>query len=81
MDTVGAYQTTCMFNVIDVFITFITSSSGERDEVATAAAWMYKATNDNGYLTDAQSLYPAGTPWGFAWNDAQSGAAVCYIVF
>nr|BAF38757.1 cellulase [Corbicula japonica] len=51
-------------------------SSGERDEVATAAAWMYKATNDNGYLTDAQSLYPAGTPWGFAWNDAQSGAAL-----
>ncbi|XP_045161145.2 endoglucanase E-4-like isoform X2 [Mercenaria mercenaria] len=52
------------------------SSSGEKDEVATAAAWMYKATQEDKYLNDAKSLYPAGTPWGFAWNDANSGAAL-----
>jgi hypothetical protein len=56
------------------------SSSGEKDEVATAAAWMYKATQEDKYLTDAKSLYPAGTPWGFAWNDANSGAAVSVLL-
>ena len=51
-------------------------SSGDADELSAAAIWMYKATGENSYLTDAKAFYPAGTAWGFGWNDANVGAAV-----
>ncbi|KAK9803628.1 hypothetical protein WJX72_006865 [[Myrmecia] bisecta] len=34
-------------------------STGFHDELAWAAVWLYKATNNSDYLTDAQDLYPA----------------------
>lgn len=46
--------------------------------MAAAGAWLYMATKDNGYLNDAKSFYPAGTAWGFNWNDANVGAAVSH---
>jgi len=52
------------------------SSTGDADELSAAAAWLYKATGEAGYLNEAKSFYPAGTAWGFAWNDANVGAAV-----
>ncbi|KAH3741114.1 hypothetical protein DPMN_047832 [Dreissena polymorpha] len=50
-------------------------SSGDADELSAAAIWLHKSTGDNGYLQDAKSFYPAGTAWGFNWNDANVGAA------
>jgi len=37
---------------------------------------MYKATQDQLYLDDAQDFYLAGTAWGFNWNDDNVGASV-----
>ncbi|XP_052239386.1 endoglucanase A-like isoform X2 [Dreissena polymorpha] len=51
-------------------------SSGDADELAAAAVWVSKASGDLGYLEDAKSLYPAGTAWGFNWNDKNVGAAI-----
>ncbi|XP_045161141.2 endoglucanase E-4-like [Mercenaria mercenaria] len=51
-------------------------SSQERDEVAVASAWMYKATGEDKYLKNAKDLYPAGRPWSFDWNNEQTGAAL-----
>lgn len=44
--------------------------------MSAAAAWLYKATNETQYLTDAETFYPNGTAWGFNWNDDNVGAAV-----
>jgi len=57
-------------------MTSVCSSTGDADELSAAAAWLYKATGEAGYLNEAKSFYPAGTAWGFAWNDANVGAAV-----
>jgi len=51
-------------------------STGDRDELSAAAAWLYKATNDHQYLEEAEANYPRGTSWSFYWNDANAGAAV-----
>lgn len=56
----------------------IPSSGGDRDELAAAGAWMYKATGQQQYLADAESEYLAGTAWGFNWNDDNVGASVGY---
>lgn len=53
-----------------------TRSTGDRDELSAAAAWMYKATQGAQYLKDAIASYPKGTAWSFYWNDANVGAAV-----
>lgn len=58
------------------FFILLCSSSGDADELAAAGIWLYMATRDNGYLNDAKTFYPAGTAWGFNWNDANVGAAV-----
>jgi len=52
------------------------SSDNDLDELSAAAAWMYRATNETQYLTDAEKFYPNGTAWGFNWNDDHVGAAV-----
>jgi len=53
---------------------FYTSYSGYGDELALAAAWLYRATNDTEYLNDAKAHYQsfrlAGTPWAFSWDDS-----------
>lgn len=45
--------------------------------MAVAASWMYKATSDTSYLSDAKGFYHGGTPWTFNWDDANVEAAVC----
>jgi len=52
------------------------SSSGHKDEMSAAAAWLYKVTGENKYLYNAESYYPKGKAWGFNWNDDNVGAAV-----
>ncbi|XP_069105272.1 uncharacterized protein [Argopecten irradians] len=45
-------------------------SSGYNDELALAAAWLYKATQMSTYLLDAQLYYNSlsGTPWALSWD-------------
>ena len=67
-------------------LTFLTISyrSGDfRDELVWAAAWLYRATNDNNYLNTAESLYNEfGLQyWGGAlnWDNKVSGIQVRYV--
>ncbi|XP_060074113.1 endoglucanase 4-like [Ylistrum balloti] len=44
-------------------------SSGYEDELALAAAWLYKATQVTTYLAEAQLYYSSsGTPWALSWD-------------
>lgn len=45
------------------------SSTGYRDELCLGAAWLYKATNDSQYLTDAKSFYDPATAWAESWDE------------
>jgi len=48
-------------------------SSGDRDELAHGAVWLYRATREPGYLNQAQEFYSANTPWALSW-DAKDAA-------
>jgi len=62
------------------FLTISYRSSDYRDELVWAAAWLYRATNDNTYLNTAQSLYNQYglQNWngGFDWDTKVSGVQV-----
>lgn len=47
------------------------ASSGYEDELCTAAAWLYKATNQTHYLNDAKHFYDSDTAYGLSWDDKQ----------
>jgi hypothetical protein len=63
------------------------SYSGYKDELVWAAIWLYRATNDQAYLTKAETYYdnlstePQSTEksykWGIAWDDKSYG---CYVL-
>lgn len=58
---------------------FYKSFSGYYDELAWAAAWLYKATNTQSYLTEALSYWksiPGKTPNEFSWDNKVRGVAV-----
>jgi len=66
-------------------LTFLTISyrSGDyRDELVWAAAWLYRATNNNTYLNTAESLYNEfGLQYwngAFNWDNKVSGLQVRY---
>ena len=54
------------------------SSDRYEDELIWAAAWLYRATGDNGYLTKAEDMYASRgqtwTSWSFDWADKMAGA-------
>ncbi|OWF46713.1 endoglucanase 13-like [Mizuhopecten yessoensis] len=52
------------------------ASSGYEDELCTAAAWLYKATNETHYLTDAQQFYDSDTAYALSWDDKQISCQV-----
>ena len=62
-------------------------SSGFNDDLLYAAAMLYKATEDQMYLTDAENKYVEfgvdyWTSWAFDWSDKLMGAKVLtYILF
>ena len=67
-------------------LTFLTISyrSGDyKDELVWAAAWLYRATNDNTYLTKAESLYNefglGNWNGAFNWDNKISGVQVRYL--
>ncbi|XP_025082994.1 uncharacterized protein LOC112557393 isoform X1 [Pomacea canaliculata] len=51
-------------------------SGNYTDEMTWAAAWLYKATNDQQYLTDAEQTYIPGAAWGFSWDEKLAGNMV-----
>jgi endoglucanase len=54
-----------------------------RDELVWAAAWLYRATNDNNYLNTAESFYNEfGLQyWGgnLGWDNKVAGVQVRYV--
>jgi GH18 family chitinase len=61
--------------------TYYNSWSGYYDELAWAAAWMYRATGEAAYLTKAETIYSqniAGLPlkWTHNWDDKSYGTTV-----
>ncbi len=56
---------------------FYTSFSGYYDELAWAAIWLYKATNDSSYLNDAKYFITQaqdGRYWAQSWDNVSNGA-------
>ena len=55
-----------------------TSSDRFEDELIWAAAWLYKATGELGYLTKAEEMYATRqqtwVSWSFDWADKLPGA-------
>ncbi|XP_077990545.1 endoglucanase E-4-like [Glandiceps talaboti] len=55
-------------------------SSGYSDELIWAAAWLYRATNDSKYLTEAEDFYSefkgGAKSFGFSWDDKKAGLQV-----
>jgi hypothetical protein len=67
-------------------LTFLTTSYRSwdfRDELVWAAAWLFRATNENTYLNTAESLYTQFglQHWngGFDWDTKVSGVQVKYV--
>ena len=66
---------------------YYNSWSGYEDELTWAAIWLYKATQEASYLTEAKAFYEnlglenqsteRKYKWGMAWDDKSYG---CYIL-
>jgi Glycosyl hydrolase family 9 len=55
----------------------ICSSSGYNDELAWAAAWLFRATGEQSYLNQALEFAdPGATAWAYNWNEKTVGAQV-----
>ncbi|ROT77623.1 Endoglucanase E-4 [Penaeus vannamei] len=54
------------------------ASYGYYDELAWAAAWLYRATGETSYLTAAKTHFQqlSTTPWEFSWADKTPGVQV-----
>lgn len=58
---------------------FYNSWSGFYDELAWAGSWLYLATNEQSYLTSAETYFKqanAEYTWSMCWDDVHIGAAV-----
>lgn len=59
---------------------FYNSWSGFGDELGWSAAWLYRATNEEKYLTDARAHYTefglGARPQEFGWDDKKAGLQV-----
>lgn len=55
-------------------------STGYGDELCWSAAWLYRATWEVGYLTEAESFYDqfdvGKLPWAFSWDAKAAGAQI-----
>jgi hypothetical protein len=62
------------------FIPICNRSGDYKDELVWAAVWLYRATNDNTYLTKAEQLYSdfglGNWNGGFTWDQKISGLQV-----
>ena len=59
---------------------FFFSSTGYGDELCEAAAMLYRATGEAGYLSDAEGHYNSfglgGAAWAYSWDAKQAMAQV-----
>ena len=55
---------------------FYNSWSGYNDELVWGAAWLFRATSDMKYLTEAQKYYSNHVGEMFSWDDKTAGAQV-----
>jgi len=70
-----------IFNL--TFLTISYRSWDYKDELVWAAAWLYRATNDNNYLNTAESLYNEfGLQYwngNLGWDNKATGVQVRYV--
>ncbi|XP_059173975.1 endoglucanase E-4-like [Physella acuta] len=45
------------------------SSTGDRDEMCEASAWLYRATKNTQYLDDAKTFVDDAWAWALSWDD------------
>jgi endoglucanase len=66
-----------------MFLTISCRSWDYKDELVWAAAWLYRATNDNTYLNITESLYNEfGLQYGngnLGWDNKVTGVQVRYV--
>ena len=69
-------------NVLIVnIIPFIINRSGDyQDELGWSAIWLYQATGESKYLTDAEANRASGSAWGDSWDDKTASTNVCIIM-
>ncbi|XP_046344335.2 endoglucanase 4-like isoform X1 [Haliotis rufescens] len=53
-------------------------STNNTDEHAWAGLWLYQATNDTKYLTEAEKYHQPGEAWGMSWDDNQAANNVLF---
>ncbi len=66
-------------NSIPDVVPFYNSWSGYHDELAWAAAWLFRATNESAYLDKAEQHYLDASPdpnWAQSWDGKINGVAV-----
>ena len=51
--------------------------SSYQDELGWAGVWLYQATGDSKYLTEAETNRVSGAAWGDSWDDK---TAVSYVL-
>ncbi|KAI8767229.1 endoglucanase E-4 [Biomphalaria glabrata] len=52
-------------------------SSGDKDELCEASAWLHKATNEAHYLADARTFVEHEAAWAYSWDDKQ---VACHLL-
>ena len=56
-------------------------SNNYTDENTWGALWLYKATQDDQYMTDAKVRFDHAPGWGFSWDEKTAGFQVSNIHF
>ena len=51
-------------------------SSGYEDEMCEGGMWLYRATNNQQYLTDAKSFHSNAWAWALSWDDKKVACQV-----
>ena len=71
------YQGTYTDSIPEV-ASFYNSFSGFKDELSWSAAWLYRATGEESYLSDAEMHFDAANPdplWAQSWDGKINGTA------
>lgn len=49
------------------------TDTADNDEMCEGAIWLYKATKDTQYLTDAKLFSDLEVAWGYGWENKMVG--------
>jgi hypothetical protein len=79
-NTIYEFKFTAVISPTLIFVLISYRSGDYKDELVWGAVWLYRATNDNSYLTTAEQLYNEFglQNWngGFTWDSKISGVEV-----